>query len=215
MNPQPPWPERPPTAAQRKALALARLDASRTLLIQRLYPAPSERSAHAASGDAGVVGLVASLMNVLMARAQRDGLPRAAWRTARALARRWWTRQPWHASVELVAGTLADEVRPVVRRHPWASLAAAAAVGGALMMARPWVATTLHRQTRDLPHRVGRLLWQQLAQAPVQLALVGALAAWLKERTPRAPAGPGDTPSPAPAPTAPTSSATPGGLHNP
>ena len=31
MNPQPPWPERPPTAAQRKALALARLDASRTL----------------------------------------------------------------------------------------------------------------------------------------------------------------------------------------
>lgn len=182
MNPQPPSPERPPTAAQRKALALARLDASRTQLIQRLYPAPPDRGAHAAAGDAGVVGLVASLMNALMARAQRDGLPRAAWRTARALARRWWTRQPWHASVELVAGTLADEVRPVVRRHPWASLAAAAAVGGALMMARPWVATTLHRQTRDLPHRVGRLLWQQLAQAPVQLALLGALTAWLKDR---------------------------------
>lgn len=183
MNPHPPSPERPPTAAQRKALALARLDASRTQLIQRLYPAPPDRgAAHAAAGDAGVVGLVASLMNALMARAQRDGLPRAAWRTARALARRWWTRQPWHASVELVAGTLADEVRPVVRRHPWASLAAAAAVGGALMMARPWVATTLHRQTRDLPHRVGRLLWQQLAQAPVQLALLGALTAWLKDR---------------------------------
>ncbi len=182
MTPQPPPSERPPTAAQRKALALARLDASRTQLIQRLYPAPPDRGAHAAAGDAGVVGLVASLMNALMARAQRDGLPRAAWRTARALARRWWTRQPWHASVELVAGTLADEVRPVVRRHPWASLAAAAAVGGALMMARPWVATTLHRQTRDLPHRVGRLLWQQLAQAPVQLALLGALTAWLKDR---------------------------------
>lgn len=182
MNPHPPSPERPPTAAQRKALALARLDASRTQLIQRLYPAPPDRGAHAAAGDAGVVGLVASLMNALMARAQRDGLPRAAWRTARALARRWWTRQPWHASVALVAGTLADEVKPVVRRHPWASLAAAAAVGGALMMARPWVATTLHRQTRDLPHRVGRLLWQQLAQAPVQLALLGALTAWLKDR---------------------------------
>ncbi|WP_066153093.1 hypothetical protein [Hydrogenophaga pseudoflava] len=199
MNPQPPLPERPPTAAQRKALALARLDASRTLLIQRLYPAPSERGAHAASGDAGVVGLVASLMNSLMARARRDGLPRAAWRTARALARRWWTRQPWHASVELVAGTLADEVRPVVRRHPWASLAAAAAVGGALMMARPWVATTLRRQTRDLPHRVGRLLWQQLAQAPVQLALIGALTAWLKGRG--QPPPPAPTPTPAPPPT--------------
>jgi hypothetical protein len=199
MNPQPPWPERPPTAAQRKALALARLDASRTLLIQRLYPAPSERGAHAASGDAGVVGLVASLMNSLMARAQRDGLPRAAWRIARALARRWWIRQPWHASVELVAGTLADEVKPVVRRHPWASLAVAAAVGGALMMARPWVATTLRRQTRDLPHRVGRLLWQQLAQAPVQLALIGALTAWLKGRG--QPPPPAPTPTPAPPPT--------------
>lgn len=199
MNPQPPLPERPPTAAQRKALALARLDASRTLLIQRLYPAPSERGAHAASGDAGVVGLVASLMNSLMARAQRDGLPRAAWRIARALARRWWIRQPWHASVELVAGTLADEVKPVVRRHPWASLAVAAAVGGALMMARPWVATTLRRQTRDLPHRVGRLLWQQLAQAPVQLALIGALTAWLKGRG--QPPPPAPTPTPAPPPT--------------
>lgn len=195
-TPQPPLqPERPLSAAERKALALARLDASRTLLIQRLYPAPPERSAHAASGDAGVVGLVASLMNALMARARRDGLPRATWRTARALARRWWTRQPWHASVELVAGTLADEVKPVVRRHPWASLAAAAAVGGALVMARPWVAHTLRRQTRDLPHRVGRMLWQQLAQAPVQLALLGALTAWLKDR--------GQDPSPPPSPSPP------------
>lgn len=178
----PPPPERPLSAAERKALALARLDASRTLLIQRLYPAPSDGDAHADSGEAGVGGLVASLMHALMARARRDGLPRAAWRTARALARRWWTRQPWHASVELVAGTLADEVKPVVRRHPWASLAVAAAVGGALMVARPWVATTLRHQTRNLPHRACRLLWQQLAQAPVQLALIGALTAWLKER---------------------------------
>ena len=185
MNPPPTPPLQPEhllSAAERKALALARLDASRTLLIQRLYPAPSDRGAHADSDSAGVVGLVASLVNSLMARAQRDGLPQAAWRTARALARRWWTRQPWHASVELVAGTLADEVKPVVRRHPWASLAAAAAVGGALVMARPWVAHTLRRQTRDLPHRVGRMLWQQLAQAPVQLALLGALTAWLKDR---------------------------------
>jgi hypothetical protein len=199
MNPPPTpplQPERLLSAAERKALALARLDASRTLLIQRLYPAPSDRGAHADSDSAGVVGLVTSLVNSLMARSQRDGLPRAAWRTARALTRRWWTRQPWHASVELVAGTLADEVKPVVRRHPWASLAAAAAVGGALVMARPWVAHTLRRQTRDLPHRVGRMLWQQLAQAPVQLALLGALTAWLKDR------GQDQRPSPPPPPPA-------------
>lgn len=182
MNPQPLPPEPPRSTAERKALALARLDASRTLLIQRLSPAPPDRSAGDGVGDPGVGGLVASLTNALMTHARRDGLPRAAWRTARALARRWWTRQPWHASVELVAGTLADEVKPVVRRHPWASLAAAAAVGGALIMARPWVAHTLRHQTRDLPHRVGRMLWQQLAQAPVQMALMGALTAWLNDR---------------------------------
>lgn len=192
----PPTPERPLSAAERKALALARLDASRTLLIQRLYPAPSDRDERAGSGEAGVGGLVASLMHSVMTRARRDGLPRAAWRTARALARRWWTRQPWHASAELLAGTLADEVKPVVRRHPWASLAVAAAVGGALMVARPWVATTLRHQTRDLPQRAGRLLWQQLAQAPVQMALLAALTAWLKDRgQDRSP-----TPSPPPPP---------------
>jgi hypothetical protein len=196
MTPQPLPPERPRSAAERKALALARLDASRTLLIQRLSPAPPDRDARAAAGEAGVGGLFASLVPSLLARAQRDGLPRAAWRTARALARRWWTRQPWHASVELVAGTLASEVKPVVRRHPWASLAAAAAVGGALMMARPWVAHTLRRQSRDLPHRLGRLLWHELAQVPVQLALIGALTAWLKERAPARdePAPPADRP---------------------
>lgn len=196
MTPQPLPPERPRSAAERKALALARLDASRTLLIQRLSPAPPDRDAQTAAGEAGVGGLFASLVPSLLARAQRDGLPRAAWRTARALARRWWTRQPWHASVELVAGTLASEVKPVVRRHPWASLAASAAVGGALMMARPWVAHTLRRQSRDLPHRLGRLLWHELAQVPVQLALIGALTAWLKERAPARdePAPPADRP---------------------
>lgn len=196
MTPQPLPAERLRSAAERKALALARLDASRTLLIQRLSPAPPDRDARATAGEAGVGGLFASLVPSLLARAQRDGLPRAAWRTARALARRWWTRQPWHASVELVAGTLAGEVKPVVRRHPWASLAAAAAVGGALMLARPWVASTLRHQTRDLPHRLGRLLWHELAQVPVQLALIGALTAWLKERAParHEPAPPADRP---------------------
>lgn len=176
-------PERSPSTAERKALALARLDASRTELIQRLYPGPSKQRVH--DGATGLGDLAASLVSSMMTRAKRDGLPRTAWRTARALARRWWTRQPWHASVELVSDTLVSDLRLTVRRHPWASLAAAAAVGAALTMARPWVAHTLRRQTRDLPSRVGRMLWQQLAQAPVQLALLGALTAWLKDRGPQ------------------------------
>lgn len=171
-------PQRAATPAERKAQALQRLDASRTLLIQRLYPQPSATGHGAdADGSSGTARLVASLLG----RIERDGLAGGAWRTARALTRRWWTRQPWRHPVGLVARTLADEARPVVRRHPWACLAAAVALGGALVLARPWVTRTVRQQTKDWHHHLGSMLWQQLAQVPVQLALAGALSAWLKD----------------------------------
>ena len=197
MNPPatpPPSPQRTATPAERKALALQRLDASRTLLIQRLYPQPdAEPSGANPSLASGAARWLASLMG----RVERDGLARGAWRTARALARRWWTRQPWHTSVALVAGTLADEARPLVRRHPWACLAAAAALGGALVLARPWVGRTVRQQTRDWHHHLAPMLWQQLAQVPVQLALAGALSAWIKDLGRRRPAPP-QSPDPPP-----------------
>lgn len=174
--------QRPLSTAERKALALARLDASRTQLIQRLYPHSPDRHTGAGAASAGLGGLAASLLDTLMNRSQREGAVHTVWRTARVLVRRWWTRQPWHHSVDLVAHTLAEEVRPVVRRHPWAAMAAAAAVGGALMLSRPWVARTLRRQARQWRSQFGRMLWHQLGQAPVQIALAGALGAWLKGR---------------------------------
>ena len=196
MNPPAtPPPTRVATPAERKALALRRLDASRTLLIQRLYPQPDAlRPGSDASAASGAARWVASLMG----RIERDGLARGAWRTARALARRWWTRQPWHHPVGLVAGTLADEARPLVRRHPWACLAAAAALGDALVLARPWVARTVRQQTRDWHRHLGPVLWQQMAQVPVQLALAGALSAWIKDLGRRRAAAPPPAPQPPP-----------------
>lgn len=180
------------TPDERKALALQRLDTIRTRLIQQLYPAPSGHDTAAGPG-------VARLLTALMGRVQRDGWARSAWRAARALGRQWFRRQPWHAPAALVAGTLAQEVRPLLRRHPWACLAAAAAVGAGMVLARPWVSRTVRQQVHGLPAQVGGLLWQQLAQAPVQLALAGALSAWLANLDRRSPA-PGVAPTPEPGP---------------
>jgi hypothetical protein len=183
-----------PTVQERKALALARLDASRTHIIQRLFPSPEadEHRTDAPSPD---------LLTTLMDRISRNGLAKGVWRTARAVARRWWTRQPWHTSVDLIGTTLAREARPIVRRHPWASLAAAVALGSALALARPWIVHGLRRQALPWRDRFGQMLWQQLTQTPVQLALAGAITAWLNDlsRRPAAASGaraPAADPSP-------------------
>lgn len=183
-----------PSVEERKAIALARLDASRTQIIQRLFPAPEaeERRAGSPSPD---------LLTTLMTRISRNGLGQGVWRTARAVARRWWKRQPWHTPVELIGTTLAREARPLVRRHPWACLAAAAALGSALAVARPWIASGLRRQTLPWGDRFGQMIWQQLTQAPVQLALAGAITAWLTDLSRR--------PAPTPGPRAPSANPSP------
>lgn len=174
-----------PSTAERKALALQRLDASRTALIQRLYPPPEAGSGTPPGGTSGLGA--AHWLTMVLARVGRDGWVRGAGRTVRALARRWWKHQPWHGSVELVAHTAAREARPLVRRHPWACMATAAAVGAGLMLARPWLTRAVRHQAQDWRGHLGTALWQQLAQAPVQLALAGALSAWLSDLSRRAP----------------------------
>lgn len=135
------------TPDERKALALQRLDTIRTRLIQQLYPAPSGHDTAAGPG-------VARLLTALMGRVQRDGWARSAWRAARALGRQWFRRQPWHAPAALVAGTLAQEVRPLLRRHPWACLAAAAAPGALYRDRPPGTAIALSvRQQIQTPRR--------------------------------------------------------------
>ena len=193
MNTPPPPHPSPPGPAERKALALQRLEASRTRLIQRLFPAPAAQP----DGNGNPAQGMEPWLAALLVRAGREGGSRQLWRLARALARRWWVRQPWHGPVELAAQALTREARPLVQRHPWACLGAAVALGAALMAARPWIGPTVQRRAPGWRAQLGASLWQQLNQPPVQMALVSALSAWLAARERHAAA---DAPRPAPPP---------------
>jgi hypothetical protein len=207
---------RAPTAAQtaspaeRKALALQRLDASRTQIILRLLPDEPARSSPKSTGpNAGPD--FQGFTHTLLKRIERNGLANGAWRMARAWGRRWWTRQPWHTTAELLASTVAHEAKPIIRRHPMAALAAGAAVGAGLMALSPWAGRALRQKARPWSHQFGGMLWRQLAQAPVQIALATAVTAWLTElsRASHARAAETETPPVSAAKTQDTAPATP------
>jgi hypothetical protein len=189
--PTPPDTRKAASADQRIAQAVARMDATRSTLIQCLAPEPPEPR-HQDDGRTGDPGR--SFAESLAARLQRNGLVQGSWRTLRAVTRRWWGRQPWHHTVELLGQTLVHQARPLVRRHPLATLAVGAALGAGLVAAvsaaRPWAWQQARRQIDPLRDRIGSLLWTQLTSAPVQIALAGALAAWLAEQGSRRSAQP-------------------------
>lgn len=178
----------PLSADPRMAQAVARLAASRSALIVCMAPHPPE-SSDASDAPAGQPGAEPHFADILTARIQRKGLLQGSWLTARTLARRWWTRQPWHSSVELVGQTLAHQARPLMRSYPLATLGLGAALGGVVVMAvtvgRPRMMQHIQQQATPWRDRVGSLLWAQLTAAPVQMALAGALAAWLADQANR------------------------------
>jgi hypothetical protein len=176
---------RPFTAEKRIQQAVNRIEASRSTLILCLAPEPPAPT-KPASGQAGAGDAVRSFADSLALRIERNGLLQGSWRSLHAVARRWWVRQPWHPSVDLVGQTLMHQARPLVQRHPVAALVVGAALGAGLMAAasaaRPWAWQQVRRQTSPWGDRIGGLLWTQVTSAPVQMALAGALAAWLAEQ---------------------------------
>ena len=50
----------------------------------------------------------------------------------------WWSEHPLHASATLALTASRTAIVPLVRRHPAAVLGGAAAVGAAIIWARPW-----------------------------------------------------------------------------
>jgi hypothetical protein len=161
----------PRTVDQRMRQAVARIEASRSAPIVCLAPAPP-------APRSGSVGAEPSFAQTLAARIERNGLLQGSWRALRTLARRWWTRQPWHSSVAFVVQTLAHQTRPLMQCHPMATLAVAAG----LVAVRPWAWHQIHGKASPWAERLGGLLWAQLTSAPVQMALAGALTAWLADR---------------------------------
>lgn len=177
-----------PSQPQRMAAALERIEASRSQLILALSPEPSAHDS-AAGPVAGASGASAFPAASVAARMRRQGVGLGLLRAAQTLARRWWRRQPWHAPAELVASAVAQQVNPLVRRHPWAALAAAAAVGAVLVGLKPWVFGSARHRWAPWRDHLGGMLWSQLGQASVQMAVAGALAAWISELGQRAQKG--------------------------
>lgn len=176
------------SADQKMEQAVARLDASRAALIVCLAPHPPE-SHSAKNGVNGNANPESSFADLLATRIARNGLVQGSWRSVRTLARRWWSRQPWHSSVELIGQTLIHEARPLIRNHPLATLGVGAALGaGVVAIAsalRPRAWLHIQQQSNPWRDRMGSFLWTQLTAAPVQMALAGAIATWLADQASR------------------------------
>lgn len=180
---------------QRTAHALQRIEASRTLLILTLAPQsprPSKRKTPPSPGGSATNNTAkeAPFSATLAAHLTQDGFGTGTWQALTDAATEWLDKQPWYASAELVGSTVVHQVKPIVRRHPWLSLGAAAAVGAALVALRPWGWKPVQNRVTPWRGQVGSVVWGQLTQAPVQMALAGALAAWLSRAGASAPPNP-------------------------
>lgn len=173
-GPAPPGHNAPASAVlSRVEQAVARLHGTRQALRQELMPPPEPAGAGGSTDFAGGLSL------------QR------LWRQLRRWSRGWaplsvlvgaleqtWRAHPMRPAGEAIAEAYRTQVAPVLRKHPWATVAAAAGLGAMLMLGRRWHGPLLASTLRPLPQRLGRWLLLQLASAPVQTAL----AAWLMMR---------------------------------
>lgn len=130
-----------------------------------------------------------------------------AGRVAGELAQQWWHRHPWRPLGDTLIGETRGVVWPLVRRHPWLSVGAAAAAGACLVAAKPWRWGWVDRQVRRAPSALSTFVLAQLSSAPVQAGLAALLALMVRQHA----SGTADA-APGPAkPVAPPASDPPGG----
>jgi hypothetical protein len=81
------------------------------------------------------------------AAAEAEGVSPSAWDRLRGLpvigvvidaASAWWSNHPLQPAASLARGVVRDSVGPLARRRPLMMVAAAFAIGGALVWLRPW-----------------------------------------------------------------------------
>lgn len=180
--------------ADARSLAMARLAGTRARLALQLIPpaAPPLCGANAQPGP---------LRDRLRAvwrywRARAHGSPVAS--VALDAAQRWWAVQPWSGAAELLGRELREAGAPVVRRHPLAAVAVAAALAGGLVWWRPWRSARVARQGQALGRTARGWLLGQLRQLPWQTLMAGAMALWAGQRASAAaePAGAAAPPVP-------------------
>lgn len=150
-------------ASPRVRLALAALRQSREALRAELMPPPEPPPRRMRAGAVAR----------LWWRRLRD------WPVARVAgeaAHHWWRRHPWQPLGDTLIGEARSQLWPLVRRHPWATVGLAAALGAATMAARPWRWAWVDRQVRRAPGVASGWLVGQLTSAPVQATLASLLA---------------------------------------
>lgn len=178
---------RPAEHGDRVTLALQRLAVSRERLQRRLTP-PALKPGQSSGTGFRLPLRWRALGRMLLSRGPSAALGRAAM----ASLSQWWKGQPWHSSAEMLGQVTLQKLSPVVRRHPWLALAAGAGLGAALVVFRPWRAVGVSRYVKPLGGYIARAAWRLFGQAPLQMALAAALAAWLgdQQRQPQEAAAP-------------------------
>ena len=102
--------------------ASERIDFSRARLRAAMSPPP----APAADADAGKTSWTQRLKQLPVISLVFESLDA------------WWTNHPLHAAAQVAAEASSAVVRPVARRHPFALVFVAGAVGALLVWSRPW-----------------------------------------------------------------------------
>jgi hypothetical protein len=95
----------------------------------------------------------------------------------------WWAQHPLQNAASMAAIAARELLRPMAQRNPIGMVLGAAAVGGALVLFKPW-------RWISVPNLAAGLLPQLLAKLVTQLRPVSwaeVLAGWMKADTPPAP----------------------------
>jgi hypothetical protein len=125
---------------------------------------------------------------------------RLLWRRGRFALRRWpaamlaqealseaWHRHPWRPAAQLLSQEVRGIALPGLKRHPIASVVAAAALGAAIALARPWRWPSVAAHLRPLPRRTGAWVLRLLTASPFQALLLDALT-WARRQPTEPPA---------------------------
>lgn len=95
----------------------------------------------------------------------------------------WWVQQPWHQTSSMLAASAKQVLRPWAQRNPMVLVLAAAALGGTLVLLKPWRWISAPALAAGLLPPLMVRLYRQLQP----LTWLQVLSGWLQARSTPAP----------------------------